>query len=250
MGKRAPQQLTCLFVNVAFANGSVIFGGIDRSKFRGELEQVPIVLADDGQVRDFFVSMTSLHLAMGGKQGNGGQNSGMVQDGEERQRQRRSTKPKRSKVNGMYGSCRSSQSDGGNGRDKRGPNYCKGNCRDKELRNNLCNGTRNENKNNTSNRDMIDLGLQQNEDLTLIDTGGVDIVIPRTAIIKVAEALSTTFSDKDGLGLVDCETISDAQNTLVLGFNQNKTMVSIPLDRMRLSNDLMTEDDAKTVCAN
>lgn len=54
----------------AFANGSVFFGGIDRSKFEGELQRVKIDRDNSGGITDFVVKMTSLRLDMsGGNQG-------------------------------------------------------------------------------------------------------------------------------------------------------------------------------------
>ncbi|KAF1735532.1 putative aspartic-type endopeptidase OPSB [Beauveria bassiana] len=48
------------------ANGSVFFGGIDRSKFSGELQKVAIDRDDSGKISDYVVKMTSLKLDMGG----------------------------------------------------------------------------------------------------------------------------------------------------------------------------------------
>ncbi|KAM3549641.1 hypothetical protein MY1884_008646 [Beauveria asiatica] len=48
------------------ANGSVFFGGIDRSKFSGELQKVAIDRDDNGKISDYVVKMTSLKLEMGG----------------------------------------------------------------------------------------------------------------------------------------------------------------------------------------
>ncbi|KAM3498739.1 hypothetical protein MY10362_007956 [Beauveria mimosiformis] len=48
------------------ANGSVFFGGIDRSKFSGELQKVAIDRDNSGKISDFVVKMTSLKLEMGG----------------------------------------------------------------------------------------------------------------------------------------------------------------------------------------
>ncbi|OAA72567.1 candidapepsin-4 precursor [Cordyceps fumosorosea ARSEF 2679] len=41
-------------------NGSVFFGGIDRSKFEGELQQVPIAKDKDGKISEFLVELSSI----------------------------------------------------------------------------------------------------------------------------------------------------------------------------------------------
>ncbi|TQV93324.1 hypothetical protein V2A60_010247 [Cordyceps javanica] len=57
-----------------FANGSVFIGGIDRSKFTGELQKVDIVKnIDRGVIDDFFATMSSISLDMSG--GDGTQNA-------------------------------------------------------------------------------------------------------------------------------------------------------------------------------
>lgn len=190
--------------------------------------------------------MTSLHLIMDGKQGTGGPKGDMAQDGKKRKRKRRTNRPQRVNVNGFYGTGRHGQSNKGNSRDEAPANNCKENCKNMEVQNGMCMGSGNENKTSPISKGMIDLGLQEKESLTLIDTGGVGIDLPACAMIKIADVLNTTFTDEDGLGLVDCEVVSDTQNKLVLGFNQNETMISIPLERMRLSNDLLTEEESKT----
>ncbi|KAM3520691.1 hypothetical protein MY4038_009317 [Beauveria bassiana] len=66
---------SCVMNPKPFANGSVFFGGIDRSKFDGELQQVKLDPAkdEDGNIigfNEFVVKMSSLKLDMsGGDQG-------------------------------------------------------------------------------------------------------------------------------------------------------------------------------------
>lgn len=51
----------------AFGNGSVFFGGIDRSKFEGELKEVPLEKDRNGEIPEFVVQMTSLKLVAGAR---------------------------------------------------------------------------------------------------------------------------------------------------------------------------------------
>ncbi|OAA37087.1 candidapepsin-4 precursor [Beauveria brongniartii RCEF 3172] len=56
-------QTYSVVLNAApLGNGSVFFGGIDRSKFTGELQQVPLVKDKAGQFSEFLVELSSIAL--------------------------------------------------------------------------------------------------------------------------------------------------------------------------------------------
>lgn len=63
-----PEFITLTSSLTALSNGSVFFGGIDRSKFTGELQQVAIDRDNQGKISDFVLKMTSMKLQMNGPQ--------------------------------------------------------------------------------------------------------------------------------------------------------------------------------------
>ncbi|PMB68372.1 putative aspartic-type endopeptidase OPSB [Beauveria bassiana] len=209
------------------ANGSVFFGGIDRSKFSGELQKVAIDRDDSGKISDYVVKMTSLKLDMGGSSNKTAKltknqkraHRSLLRRGVRRRsiRQRVGTKAK-----GTYGGGRVStqsaedEDDGENGGNKNGGN---------------------KNGGNATTPGLIDLGLKKKETFTLFDTGGVDLQLPAGVLRKMARALDANFSEEDGLGPVECDKLS-ADNKLVLGFNNDKVKATMALDKIRVSEDI------------
>ncbi|PMB73373.1 putative aspartic-type endopeptidase OPSB [Beauveria bassiana] len=56
------QAYSVVFNATPLGNGSVFFGGIDRSKFTGDLQQVPLVKDKAGQFSEFLVELSSIAL--------------------------------------------------------------------------------------------------------------------------------------------------------------------------------------------
>ncbi|KFG87178.1 putative aspartic-type endopeptidase (OpsB) [Metarhizium anisopliae] len=289
----------------AFENGSVVFGGIDKSKFKGELQEVPIDPVQGGKIADFVVNMTSIRLQMNdrppkqgqqgqqGQQGKGGKKGKQSQQGQQVRRSHHGRALPRPS-GGSHGHHVLSKREGNNedngdngGRGDRGGNGGKGdNQRDRGNRNNgdggnnkKGNGKNNQNggnnkKNNKNgnqdngnqdngnqnngnqnngnqnngnqnngnqNNGIIDLGLKPSETFTLIDTGGVGLQLPRDSLEAMAKALGTRFRD-GRLDSVDCAVVSD-NNKLLFGFNNDKTVVSVPLSHTRISNTVLNAEE-------
>ncbi|OAR01490.1 hypothetical protein LLEC1_03096 [Akanthomyces lecanii] len=185
---------------VPFANGSAFFGGIDRSKFKGELMEVPLEKDNSGEFSRFVVKMSSVTMVLGAQ----GKASGSRQQQRERQRQKRAPwnrviKPGgTSRTKGLYG--RAEGEEGGNSGNE------------------------------------IDLGLDPRDGFTLMDSGGVAIALPPPVLSRMAQALGTTFS-QEGLGPVDCDRLSGGA-ALVMRFNDDAVETRVPLDNMRISEAL------------
>ncbi|KAG8424704.1 hypothetical protein J3458_001476 [Metarhizium acridum] len=149
-----------------FANGPVVFGGIDGTKYAGRLQTVPIEPDNSGRISGFVVRLSSVQLSMSGPRG--GQRNGRPQN-------RQST--------------------------------------------------------------VMDLGLGRSEGFTSVNTGTPFIVIPSGSMENLARALDTTFSEKDGLGLVNCQ-LASGNSSLIFGFNQGQTMLSVTLARTVISKEI------------
>ncbi|KAH0597628.1 hypothetical protein MHUMG1_05008 [Metarhizium humberi] len=182
----------------AFENGSVVFGGIDKSKFKGELQEVPIDPVQGGKIADFVVNMTSIRLQMNdrppkqGQQGKGGKKGKQGQQGQQVRRSH-------------YGRALPRPSGGSHG------------------------------------HHVLNLGLKPSEKFTLIDTGGVGLQLPRDSLEAMAKALGTRFRD-GRLDSVDCAVVTD-NNKLLFGFNNDKTVVSVPLSHTRISNTVLNAEE-------
>ncbi|KAG8425594.1 hypothetical protein J3458_002279 [Metarhizium acridum] len=105
------------------------------------------------------------------------------------------------------------------------------------------NGNQNNGNQNNGNQknDIIDLGLKPSEAFTLIDTGGVILQLPRDSVEALAKALGTRVRDGE-LDAVDCAVVSD-NNKLLFGFNNDKTIVGVPLSHTQISNSVLTAED-------
>lgn len=256
----------------AFANGSVFFGGIDRSKFEGELKEVPLERNNNGEVPEFVVKMSSVKLVLGVR-GNGSTR----QEQRERERMKRTPwnrviKPlAKSKTNGLYGeehgnsiatvvrnrdsqlatgsdvgttnSQNGGSNSGNNSGNKGGKN--RGNDEWNNTRNNGdhgCNaekdnrGGKKGGSNGPNSTSEIDLGLDPRDGFTLMDTGGVAIALPPAVLARMADALGATFS-QDGLGPVECSRLS-GDSSLVMRFNGDTVETRMPLANMRISEAL------------
>lgn len=240
------------------ANGSVFFGGIDRSKFEGELQEVPLEKDNSGEVSAFVVKMSSVTLVLGAR----GKANGTRQQQRERERMKRTPwnraiKPAgASKAKGLYAGARSesvtkrttvawdgeSQAATGAEVSSMSSKSQKGNnggrqCKCKENGGNGgSNGGSNGGNKGSNNRNEIDLGLDPRDGFTLMDTGGVAIALPPTILSRMAEALGTTFF-QDGLGPVDCDRLS-GDGALVMRFNDDAVETRVPLANMRISEAL------------
>lgn len=263
---------------IAFANGSVVFGGVDKAKFKGELQEVAIDPANNGKIADFVVKMTSIRLSMNGQrpqqqQGQQRQQGQQKQQGQQGQRNRRSYTraiPRGLRLDGRHngngngndngngngngngnrnggGSNRNGNSNGngnGGGNNQNGNGNRNGNGNNRGNKNgNSRNGN---NSNKVSNNGTINLGLKPAETFTLIDTGGVGVQLPGDSVRNLARALGTTFSDQDGMGLVDCAVASDKNNKLLFGFNQDKVTLSMPLSHAVVSKDILSPEDQRS----
>lgn len=80
--------------------------------------------------------------------------------------------------------------------------------------------------------------------ISLLDSGNPGIGIPAASIKKMAKGLGTTFSERDGLGLVDCNLVN-SQSMLTFGFNQDKIKINVPLDTIVVPQRFVN----KTGCA-
>lgn len=129
--------------------------------------------------------------------------------------------------------------DGGNNKKGNGKNNQNGGNNKKNNKNgNQDNGNQD---NGNQNNGIIDLGLKSSEKFTLIDTGGVGLQLPRDSVEAMAKALGTRFRD-GRLDSVDCAVVSD-NNKLLFGFNNDKTVVSVPLSHTRISNTVLNAEE-------
>lgn len=132
--------------------------------------------------------------------------------------------------------------DRGNGNNRDGQNNKKGNGKNNQNGGNNKNSNKNGNQNDgNQNNGIIDLGLKPSEKFTLIDTGGVGLQLPRDSVEAMAKALGTRFRD-GRLDPVDCAVVSD-NNKLLFGFNNDKTVVSVPLSHTRISDTVLNAED-------
>ncbi|KND91135.1 putative aspartic-type endopeptidase opsB [Tolypocladium ophioglossoides CBS 100239] len=140
-------------------NGSVVFGGVDTTKFTGQLQETRIERSNDGALPSFVIQFSSLKMVMGGA---------------------------RSSV----------------------PSPCDGPPRMPAVQ---------------------DLAPRNGLGFSLLDSGNPGIGIPAASIEIMAKVLRTTFSQRDGLGLVDCNLLNN-RSMLTFGFNQDKIKIDMPLD--------------------
>ncbi|KID98095.1 Peptidase A1, partial [Metarhizium majus ARSEF 297] len=268
----------------AFENGSVVFGGIDKSKFKGELQEVPIDPGKGGKIFDYVVNMTSIRLQMNdrppkqgqqGQQGKKGRKGKQDQQGQQVRRSHYgralprpsggshghhvlSKREGNNEDNGDNGGRggkgdrgdrggNGGKGDRGNGNNRDGQNNKKGNGKNNQNGGNNKNSNKNGNQNDgnqnngNQNNGIIDLGLKPSEKFTLIDTGGVGLQLPRDSVEAMAKALGTRFRD-GRLDPVDCAVVSD-NNKLLFGFNNDKTVVSVPLSHTRISDTVLNAED-------
>ncbi|KAK2591876.1 hypothetical protein QQS21_010428 [Conoideocrella luteorostrata] len=94
-------------------------------------------------------------------------------------------------------------------------------------------------------RATTNLGLGQSNGFTAIDTSAPFIAIPNDSIANLAKALGTSFSDQSGLGLIDC-ALASGDNSLIFGFNNDSTLISVPLSRIVISKDVLTKEDQQS----
>ena len=76
-------------------------------------------------------------------------------------------------------------------------------------------------------RDLAPRGLP----VSLIDSGNPSVSIPASSINLLAQALGTTFTERDGLGPINCR-LASKESMLLFGFNQNKAKIKVPLDML------------------
>ncbi|OAA37827.1 Peptidase aspartic [Metarhizium rileyi] len=151
------------------ANGSVVFGGADSTKFTGELQPVPIERDSSGRISRYVVNMSSISLSM--------------LDSQDSQPQ------------------------------------------------------------------SVDLGLGQSKGLTSVSSSTPSLLVPKGSMENLAQALGTTFSDADGLGPVDCALAATDDNSLLFGFNQDQTVLSVPLSRTLVPKEMSGDASKSGRCA-
>lgn len=202
--------------SAAFANGSVTFGGIDKAKFSGNLQEIPLRPNKDGKFAEYIVEMTSMSVSLNGAKG----------------RRARRFSRRQAYGNKKYLTYL---------RTKRVEGYSAGN--DNETQSDGGSSTTIASAAENGRGNLIDLGLRKNERLTLLDTGGVGFTWPPRLVRALAKALDTEFSDRDGLGDVDCQLAEDPKNELTMTFGQ--AHASVPLRNILLSKDLLDQEDRK-----
>ncbi|KAJ3497141.1 hypothetical protein NLG97_g2127 [Lecanicillium saksenae] len=246
------QAYSIVLNSTPFANGSIFFGGIDRSKFDGELKEVPLERDIQGNIPQFVVKMSSLHLDLGAR---GKSNATDLQRARERVRRirwKRSIKTLDwNKMNALYsekkekniierkimvgyGESKSSIATNASTmtsitRGNNGGNDCITK-KDEESSQKIDN-------NGGIAGSKIDLGLDSRDGFTLMDTGGVFIALPPPVLSSMANALSTTFS-KDSFGPVECNRLT-GDSALIMRFNGDTVEARVPLANMRISDALV-----------
>ncbi|QPG95079.1 hypothetical protein C2857_007593 [Epichloe festucae Fl1] len=195
-----------------FGNGSVVFGGVDTARFKGELQAVPILKDDSsGEVFHYIIEMSSVHLQMNGRRPGKG---------------RRSVEERCPGCGSGEGrECRDldggKEHDGQNDLNKHGAR---------------CGGYLGLGHGNT-----INLGLGKEERFTSVNSGGIGLTLPFDVLLSIAGALDTTMLGSGGLDTVDCEVVKDPRNKLVFGFNDDKLKVAVPLSRLAVADEYLTD---------
>lgn len=227
--------------DVALGNGSVFFGGIDRAKFEGELNEVPLAKNKRGELPEFVVKMSSVALVPGARDAANNGSARRDADGGSRRAKRMSWKRgvgarRLGTAKNTYGPQGAARREVGERRlamrNKRSDGYHKKNRNgDKKNGNgnsnngsNACNGSKNE----------INLGLDPRDGFILMDTGGVEMALPAHVVSALAQALGTSFSEDDGLGPVPCGQL-EGDAALIMRFQDDAVETRVPLAHMRLS---------------
>ncbi|KAM0287782.1 hypothetical protein ACHAQH_000314 [Verticillium albo-atrum] len=76
--------------------------------------------------------------------------------------------------------------------------------------------------------------------VTLIDTGAPSILLPAASMQMLAKALGTTFSEQDGLGLVDCQKLT-ADSAMVFRFNNDAITIRAPMDTLVVPQEFLLD---------
>ncbi|EFY88469.1 aspartic-type endopeptidase (OpsB), putative [Metarhizium acridum CQMa 102] len=179
-----------------------------------------------------------------GNQNNGNQNNGNQNNGNQNNgNQNNGNQNNGNQNNGNQNNGNQNNGNQNNGNQNNG-NQNNGNQNNGNQNNgNQNNGNQNNGNQNNGNQknDIIDLGLKPSEAFTLIDTGGVILQLPRDSVEALAKALGTRVRDGE-LDAVDCAVVSD-NNKLLFGFNNDKTIVGVPLSHTQISNSVLTAED-------
>ncbi|TQV98491.1 Peptidase aspartic, catalytic [Cordyceps javanica] len=252
-GTTKSQAYSVVLNATPFGNGSVFFGGIDRSKFSGQLKAVPLERDNRGEVSEFVVRMSSVKLRLGarravngstgGRQCKGG--AGMKPVRTKRAPWARATSLRReNKANVWYGKPpnevvdeRAAAATAAGQVDK---HAAAGDGR-KSNKNNGGGGGGNRNSTTAAGAE-INLGLDPADGLTLVDTGGVEMGLPAPVLARMARALGAAFSERDGLGAVECARLPGSE--LVMRFRNDTVEARVPLGNMRVSEALLPDGKA------
>ncbi|ATY64948.1 Peptidase catalytic [Cordyceps militaris] len=226
-------------------NGSVFFGGIDRAKFEGELNEVPLAKNKRGELPEFVVKMSSVALVPGARDA---ANNGSARRNADAGRRAKRMPWKRGVGARRLGTAKNTYGPQGaarrevgerrlamrNNGGKRSDGYHKNRNGDKKNGNgnsnngsNACNGSKNGNT-------EINLGLDPRDGFILMDTGGVEMALPAHVVSALAQALGTSFSEDDGLGPVPCGQL-EGDAALIMRFQDDAVETRVPLAHMRLS---------------
>ncbi|EEY20031.1 aspartic protease [Verticillium alfalfae VaMs.102] len=76
--------------------------------------------------------------------------------------------------------------------------------------------------------------------VALMDTGAPSILLPAPSMQMLATALGTTFSEQDGLGLIDCQKLT-ADSAMVFRFNNDAITIRAPMDTLVVPQELVQD---------
>ncbi|CRK26912.1 hypothetical protein BN1708_000698 [Verticillium longisporum] len=85
-----------------------------------------------------------------------------------------------------------------------------------------------------------DLAPRDGLPVTLMDTGAPSILLPAASLQMLATALGTTFSEQDGLGLIDCQKLT-ADSAMVFRFNNDAIAIRAPMDMLVMPQELVQD---------
>ncbi|KAJ6442753.1 ferric-chelate reductase [Purpureocillium lavendulum] len=205
--------------------GSVCFGGVEMSKVDGNLTEVPLLPARDGTFPEYVVQLDWVKLV---RKPSGKETTFTLTP--PRKRNRRS--PDHEGDSNRQPGPNSGRRSGRKPRPSPGSNSGKNPGQD-----------RGQNSGPSSGRKPRPTPIPSpgsTENPILLDTGGGAIDIFPSVVQGMAKALRTTFTEKDGLGNIDCDHLN-SQTFLSFGFGGGKVDIQVPLDTLSIPSEAFNE---------
>ncbi|KAM0330057.1 hypothetical protein ACHAQA_004228 [Verticillium albo-atrum] len=81
---------------------------------------------------------------------------------------------------------------------------------------------------------------QEGLPVSLMDTGAPTILLPAASMQLLATALGTTFTQQDGLGLIDCQKLN-RDTAMVFRFNNDAIAIRAPMDTLIVPQELVRD---------